>query len=179
MTIKDLRNGSALLGGIFIFCCLFFWFGYWLESIKNKKKNSNKILARYKKIANLLDFSTKGTVKERIEEELRLYKESRPFINRANSMVVNSGELKRPAIFIECDCYSHFLRVEVDDEYNIVFLSMLGFYNQQEKLSILDRIRLVFQILRNGRVYKDQLVLSFDKVKSFCQWLLKSIEEES
>ena len=54
--------------------------------IKIKKENIiDKCLAPFKEIVKKLDFSTKGTTEERVEEELNIFHATKKMRNRATT----------------------------------------------------------------------------------------------
>lgn len=76
--------------------------------------------------------------------------------------------------FIMCDCYSHALLLEKDDEDDSLYISMFERGFDGKKMSIRDRLRWAFHIIINGHPYTDMIILDTDKVKDLNNFLKKN-----
>jgi|LakMenEpi03Aug12_release.lakeMendotaPanAssembly.Ray.scaffolds.fasta_scaffold45134_11 hypothetical protein len=72
-------------------------------------------------------------------------------------------------LFIRCDCHSEVLVIDYDGVFKMIelsiFSSLLTF-----KMSFWQKIRYIYQILKNGRPYTDQIILhknQIDELKAF------------
>ena len=72
-------------------------------------------------------------------------------------------------LFIRCDCHSEVLVIDYDGVFLMIelsiFSSLLTF-----KMSFWQKIRYIYQILKNGRPYTDQIILhknQIDELKAF------------
>jgi len=76
--------------------------------------------------------------------------------------------------FIVCDCYSHALLLEKDDDADSLYISMFERGFDGKKMSIRDRLRWAFHIIINGHPYTDMIILDTDKVKDLNNFLKKN-----
>jgi hypothetical protein len=77
--------------------------------------------------------------------------------------------------YVMCDCESHALVLEQDDELKTLYVSpfIRGF--DGHKLSISDRLRWCWMILTTGLPWCDFIILNVDKVKHLKDQLEKFI----
>jgi len=59
--------------------------------------------------------------------------------------------------YIGCDCGEEVLRIEYDDETKEFYLGILEF--KSNKTPFLNRLRLIYHILKSGEPYGDQIIL--------------------
>jgi hypothetical protein len=81
-------------------------------------------------------------------------------------------------LFIKCSCYSEILYLEHDMEDKTTFLSMFRTDASFSK-SLWQRLRACFQILKYGRPYADQIVLSIDDVKKMKTYFAEVINSHN
>ena len=84
----------------------------------------------------------------------------------------------------ECSCRGEQLCVNVDkedtDSTNLkpqVNIAML-YYNNDGKHSFKDRIKYVWEVLRTGKIYRDQVILSNDKARDLANYILDNTKTE-
>jgi hypothetical protein len=72
-------------------------------------------------------------------------------------------------LFIRCDCHSEVLVIDYDDTFKMielsVFSSLVSF-----KMSFWQKIRYIYQIIKHGKPYTDQIILhknQIDELKAF------------
>jgi hypothetical protein len=91
-------------------------------------------------------------------------------INGPTSMTkeINNSRQK----FFMCECSSHALSVtKFEDEDEFYF--SIWHEAALERLSLLQRIRYIWKILKSGSPYGDQLILSSEKIESLINFLNK------
>ena len=76
--------------------------------------------------------------------------------------------------FIVCDCYSHSLFLEKDNDDNTLYISVFERGLDGKKMSIKERLRWAFYIIINGHPYTDMIILNSDKVKDLNDFLKKN-----
>jgi len=59
--------------------------------------------------------------------------------------------------YIGCDCGAEVLQIEYDDETKEFYL---GIYQMIKRYSLKDKLHYIWQIIRKGEPYGDQIVLS-------------------
>ena len=72
-------------------------------------------------------------------------------------------------LFIRCDCHSEVLVIDYDGSFKMIELSIFSAF-VSSKMSIWQKTRYIYQILRHGKPYTDQLILhkkQIDELKSF------------
>lgn len=75
--------------------------------------------------------------------------------------------------FFSCECYSEGLLLsKYDDEDSIIFAVLSLSYNKNH-LNLWERIKYCYHVLKNGKIYKDQLILDNDKAKEIAEWLIE------
>lgn len=78
-------------------------------------------------------------------------------------------------LFCLCDCKSEILVIEYDHEMKLADLAIYRYAAFSNKLSIFNRIRYAINIIWNGKVYADQMVLTqkqLKEIKNFCNDIL-------
>jgi len=92
-------------------------------------------------------------------------------------------------IFIECECGTHLLQVtndvEIFDSINSVTdkprvrqefeLAMFTYGTYHSKPSFWERLRIIWNYLKTGRMYSDQLILSPDEAKKLADFINENI----
>jgi hypothetical protein len=78
-------------------------------------------------------------------------------------------------VIIKCDCGTHLLMVQSDkeDKYHAFYLAMFGYGSQ--KRNLWNRIKIAFRILRTGKVYSDQLVLTPEEATKLLSFLVENL----
>lgn len=74
-----------------------------------------------------------------------------------------------------CDCYSHCLFVEKDDEDNHFFISLFERGTDGRKMSWKERLRWCFYILTKGTPFTDMIVIDSKKAKELAEFFDKNI----
>ena len=72
-------------------------------------------------------------------------------------------------LFIRCDCHSEVLVIDYDGSFKMIELSIFSAF-VSSKMSIWQKARYIYQILRYGRPYTDQIILhqkQIDELKAF------------
>ena len=72
-------------------------------------------------------------------------------------------------LFIRCDCHSEVLVIDYDDSFKMIELSVFSSLISS-KMSIWQKIRYIYQILKYGKPYTDQIILhknQIDELKAF------------
>ncbi len=66
------------------------------------------------------------------------------------------------SVFVRCSCQGHAVEFTVDNEYNTIWLQFWhpGYYNEQGDL--LDRLKMIWQLLTKGRIACDDFVFTKD-----------------
>jgi hypothetical protein len=70
-----------------------------------------------------------------------------------------------------CDCYSHSLFVEKDDENNRFFINLFERRFDGQKMSWKERIRWCFHILKNGTPFTDMIIVKSRKAKDLADFI--------
>ena len=72
-------------------------------------------------------------------------------------------------LFIRCDCNSEVLVIDYDGDFKIIELSIFSSLISS-KMSIWQKIRYIYQIIKHGKPYTDQIILhqaQIDELKAF------------
>jgi hypothetical protein len=72
-------------------------------------------------------------------------------------------------LFIRCDCHSEVLVIDYDATFKMIELSVFSSLISS-KMSLWQKIRYIYQILKNGKPYTDQIILhknQIDELKVF------------
>lgn len=80
--------------------------------------------------------------------------------------------MNKHANFFECDCHTHFLRVEYDEDYGFWF-SMLEGMTQQ--VPILHRLRMAMRMLFTGDLYHDDIILNMESASELAAFISKEV----
>lgn len=93
-------------------------------------------------------------------------------------------------IFIECECGAHVLQITHDVEYfddvktnrqrvrQEFWLAMFN-YGTYHKPNIWDRIRIIWNYLKTGKMHEDQIILRIDEIEKLVDFInTNKIEEE-
>ena len=75
-------------------------------------------------------------------------------------------------LYLPCDCSCEVIRLEYDTENNEYFLSI---YEFKKKYSFWHKLKYMWQILRTGEPYSDQISLSKEKMVELKDWIEKSL----
>ena len=76
------------------------------------------------------------------------------------------------SVFIKCDCDSEMLVVRYDGELDMIDLCM--YENQRafkNKMTWLQRFRYIYQVLRYGHPYTDQIILKRQQIEELSGFL--------
>jgi hypothetical protein len=72
-------------------------------------------------------------------------------------------------LFVRCDCHSEVLVIDYDGTFKMIELSIFSAFVSSQ-MSIWQKARYIYQVLRYGKPYTDQLILhkkQIDELKSF------------
>jgi len=94
-------------------------------------------------------------------------------------------------IFIKCDCGTHLLEVTSDVEYfdstnsyikpgrrrvrQEFWLAMFAYGTYNKKPSLWERLRIVWNYLKTGKMHADQLILNSDEAQKLADFLNNNI----
>lgn len=92
-------------------------------------------------------------------------------------------------IFIECECGTHLLQVtndvEIFDSTNSVtdkprvrqefWLAMFEYGTYHKKQSLGERLRIIFNYLKTGKMHEDQLILHPDEAQKLADFINENI----
>ena len=98
---------------------------------------------------------------------------------------------KEKKIFIECECGTHFLEVshdvEIFDKTNSntdkpmvrqeFWLAMFSYGTYHKKPGFFERLRVIFNYMRTGKMHSDQLILDADEAKKLVNFIVDNIIE--
>ena len=74
-------------------------------------------------------------------------------------------------IYVKCSCYGEGIYVKYEQEDKLYYLSFFSLGYRAGKLSIIDRIRWVWQIFKNGKPFDDQVVLNKNEAKNLADFI--------
>lgn len=74
--------------------------------------------------------------------------------------------------FIECACHAEGMGIDYDEEDALYYFSYWSQGFSNKSLSIKDRIRYCWHVLRKGKAFEDEIVLDSAKVNELCSWIL-------
>lgn len=88
-------------------------------------------------------------------------------------------------IFIECECGTHLLQVTNDVEFfndnkqvrQEFWLAMFVYGTYHKKPSLYERIRIIWNYLRTGKMHEDQLILHPDEAQKLADFINENIIE--
>jgi hypothetical protein len=72
-------------------------------------------------------------------------------------------------LFIRCDCHSEVLVIDYDGLFKMIELSVFSSLISS-RMSIWQKLRYIYQIIRHGKPYTDQIILhqtQIDELKAF------------
>lgn len=72
-------------------------------------------------------------------------------------------------IDIDCDCGTHILKVEVDPDFQAIYLAMFNYGHSTPKWG--RRLKMIWTILKTGEAYSDQLVMNTNEAKKLADFL--------
>lgn len=87
---------------------------------------------------------------------------------------------KNNHIYIECECGTHLLQVTHDVEIfkseppcvrQEFWLAMFTYGTYNKKPSFLERIKIIWNYLRTGKMHEDQLILSSDEAQKLVDFI--------
>ena len=81
-------------------------------------------------------------------------------------------------ILIECDCHTHLLQVVYDEEDQEVYVSLFSLGKNGPRYSIFDKLRHIWEIIKTGNPYKDQICLNLDEINKLYEFL-KQVQMEN
>jgi hypothetical protein len=78
----------------------------------------------------------------------------------------------RRTVFIRCGCESEILVLDYDPEISMLDLSIYEILKSYEHgMSFWQKVRYIYQIMRYGRPYSDQIVLDKNQIKELKAFL--------
>ncbi len=87
-----------------------------------------------------------------------------------------SAESMKTEVFYLCDCYSHGLLVEKDDETNSMLINCFERGFDGRKMSMFERLKWCFYIIKNGHPYTDMIVLDESKSLDLAKFIKQSFK---
>lgn len=76
--------------------------------------------------------------------------------------------------FIRCNCDSEVLAVRYDGEYDLLDLCILETKGSfQYKMTWWNRLRYIYQVLKTGQPFSDQIVLEHEQIQELAGFLNK------
>lgn len=85
------------------------------------------------------------------------------------SKLKNSKDFR--TIFIKCTCGDELLIVRHDSSLNMIEISVHDSNIVKNKMTIWQKLRYVYFILRNGQPYYDQIILEKNQIKELSSFL--------
>jgi hypothetical protein len=89
--------------------------------------------------------------------------------------LVNQKDAKnhnQRTIFIRCGCQSEMLVLDYDGEVDMIDLSMYEIdVSYKYRMSLWQKIRYIYQVIRYGQPYTDQIVLNRDQINELKSFL--------
>ena len=79
-------------------------------------------------------------------------------------------------MIIECDCGTHLLRTDYDEELKLFYMSFYTYGNGNLKINIWSRIKYAFKHIFTGRIYSDQMVLNKKESLKLIEFLKEKSE---
>lgn len=77
-----------------------------------------------------------------------------------------------PEIFVKCSCYGEGVFLSHDAEDNLFYLSLWSFYVNHAAITPWSaRLRHIWQILRTGTPFRDNVILSHDEANKIADFL--------
>lgn len=80
---------------------------------------------------------------------------------------------KKNEEFILCDCSSEGLYLVSSKEDKLIYASFFSIGINPKNLNLFSKIRYIWNIIKTGKPFEDQLVFSFDKAKKIAKKLLQ------
>lgn len=74
--------------------------------------------------------------------------------------------------YYSCDCGVELVKVEKDDEVNEIYFSIYSLGTGDNRIPFFLKLRYCWRILKTGRPYGDQIVLSFESAKRMGKYLI-------
>lgn len=71
--------------------------------------------------------------------------------------------------FIICDCHSEGLYLEVFEGEENIYMSFFSHGVNPKKLTLFGKLRYIWNVLKTGKPFSDQLVFSFNKAKKIAK----------
>jgi hypothetical protein len=87
-----------------------------------------------------------------------------------------NAESMKTEVFYLCDCYSHGLLVEKDDETNSMLINCFERGFDGRKMSMFERLKWCFYIIKNGHPYTDMIVLNESKSLDLAKFIKQSFK---
>lgn len=73
--------------------------------------------------------------------------------------------------FLFCDCDSHAISLSYDYDYDVLDISFWQMGFNSGKVNLVQRIKYAFQLLKNGNVHSDMVILNKKERKKLSQFL--------
>lgn len=73
--------------------------------------------------------------------------------------------------YFTCECHTDVLRIDKDEEDNLIYFSMYSRGQHVPKPNLFNRIKYIFNYLRTGRIYSDQFVFTKDTAKEIADYI--------
>lgn len=76
-------------------------------------------------------------------------------------------------IFVKCDCWAHGIHLDADDDHKIMYLSFWVDEWYTTKISFWKKLKIIWDILRDGDYFLKEIVLNSHEAKKLNNWLTK------
>lgn len=76
------------------------------------------------------------------------------------------------SIIVECDCKSHLVSAEIDEENGYIYLAMFTYGNGHSKPNFWERLKRALTVLRTGELYADNVVMRPSEGVELARFLL-------
>lgn len=94
-------------------------------------------------------------------------------------------EENKKEIYIECECGTHLLQITSDVEYfndnkqvrQEFWLAMFTYGTYHKKLGFFERLKIICNFLKTGKMHDDQLILSSEEAKKVADFINENIIE--
>ena len=74
--------------------------------------------------------------------------------------------------FIKCECHGEGMGIDYDEEDDLYYFSYWSQGLSNKKLSIRDKIRYCWRVLKKGKAFEDELVFGPKKANELCNWII-------
>jgi hypothetical protein len=79
---------------------------------------------------------------------------------------------KNESIFIKCECQGEGMGIDYDREDKLFYFSYWSYGFSNRKMSLKERLRYSWEVLRKGKAFNDELILSENQATKLENFLL-------